>query len=48
MIFKWLNESEIMMEGDNIEIQGWGKRVYENLSIKRRTVKNIRAGKKDW
>lgn len=20
MIFKWLNESEIMMEGDNIEI----------------------------
>ena len=27
MIFKWLNESEIMMEGDNIEIlllQGWG------------------------
>ena len=48
MIFKWLNESEIMMEGDKIEIfasAGGGKRVYENLSIERRTVKNIRARK---
>ena len=49
MIFKWLNESEIMMEGDKIEIFAptgmGGKRVYENLSIERRKVKNIRAGK---
>ena len=36
MIFKWLNESEIIMEG---------KSVYEKLSIERKTVKNIRAGK---
>lgn len=51
MIFKWLNESKIMMEGDKIEIfapTGMGERVYENLSIERRTVKNIRAEKKDW
>ena len=36
MIFKWLNESKIIMEG---------KSVYENLSNERKAVKNIRAGK---
>ena len=51
MMFKWLHKSKIRMVGDKIEIfapTGMGERVYENLSIERRTVKNIRAEKKDW
>ena len=37
MIFKWLNESEIMMEGDKIEIfapTGWGN-VYMKICLLR-------------
>lgn len=55
MEFKWLNESSIKHTGNRIEILApartdffcgsTGLRVYENLSIEKRTVKNIRAGK---
>lgn len=38
MIFKWLNESEIMMEGDKIEIfasAGMGENVYMKICLLR-------------
>ena len=51
MEFKWLNKSLINQAEDRIEILaqtpvGNGNiRVYENLSIGKKTVKNIQAGK---
>lgn len=51
MEFKWLNKSSIRQTGDRIEILApapsgsGGIRVYENLSIEKKTVKNIRVGK---
>ncbi len=49
MEFKWLNQSSISQTKDRIEIMApvgnGGIRVYENLSIENKTVKNIRAGK---
>ena len=52
MIFKWMNESEISIEGDRIEITAPPKtdfflwlHFYELLSIEHKTVKNIRRGK---
>lgn len=38
MIFKWLNESEIMMEGEKIEIfapTGMGRNVYMRIYLLR-------------
>ena len=51
MEFKWLNESSVKQTEDRIEIMAQapvgngGIRVYENLNIEKRTVKNICAGK---
>ena len=52
MIFKWMNESEISIEGDRIEITAPPKtdfllwlHFYELLSIEHKTVKNIRSWK---
>ena len=51
MIFKWMNESEIRIEGDRIEITAPQKQTflwqhfYEHLSIEHKIVKNIRNGK---
>ena len=52
MNFKWMNESEISIEGDRIEITAPPKtdfflwlHFYELLSIEHKTVKNIRSGK---
>ena len=52
MIFKWMNESEISIEGDRIEITAPPKtdfllwlHFYELLSIEHKTVKNIRSCK---
>ena len=50
MIFKWMNESEIRIEGDRIEITAPPKtdffvKVLMNVKIEHKTVKNIRSGK---
>ena len=46
--FKWINEGEINIDGNKIIMKAptgqGGNRIYENLSIESRTVKNIRAG----
>ena len=54
MNFKWMNESEISIEGDRIEITAPPKtdfflwlHFYELLSIEHKTVKNIRSGKQE-
>ena len=50
MIFKWMNESEINMEGGKIEVTGprrtdfFGEGLI-NVKIEHKTVKNIRRGK---
>lgn len=50
MIFKWMNESEINIEGDKIEITAPPRidffvEVLMNVKIEHKTVKNIRRGK---
>lgn len=50
MIFKWMNESEINIEGDKIEITAPPRtdffvKVLMNVKIEHKTVKNIRRGK---
>ena len=50
MIFKWMNESEINIEGDKIEITAPPRtdffvEVLMNMKIGHKTVKNIRRGK---
>lgn len=46
--FKWINEGEINIDRNKIIMKAptgqGGNRIYENLSIESRTVKNIRAG----
>ena len=46
--FKWINEGEINIDGNKIIMKAptgqGGNRIYENLSIESRTVKNMRAG----
>jgi len=44
MIFKWMNESEINIEGDKIEITA-PPRTDFFVKIEHKTVKNIRRGK---
>ena len=50
MNFKWMNESEISIEGDKIEITAPPRtdffvEVLMNVKIEHKTVKNIRRGK---
>ena len=50
MIFKWMNECEIRIEGDRIEITAPPRtdffvKVLMNVKIEHKTVKNIRRGK---
>lgn len=50
MIFKWMNENEINIEGDKIEITAPPRtdffvKVLMNVKIEHKTVKNIRRGK---
>ena len=50
MIFKWMNESEINIEGGKIEITAPPRtdffvEVLRNVKIEHKTVKNIRRGK---
>ena len=45
MIYKWMNESEINIEGDKIEITDFFVEVLMNVKIEHKTVKNIRRGK---
>ena len=50
MIFKWMNESEINIEGDKIEITAPPRtdffvEVLMNVKIEHKNVKNIRRGK---
>ena len=50
MIFKWMNESEINIEGDKIEITAPPRtdffvEVLMNGKSEHKTVKNIRGGK---
>ena len=47
-VFQWINKGEIQIEENRIVMQAptgnGGERVYKNLSIEHKTVKNIRAG----